>query len=84
MLQSSVLFTGTQNLINDAITVLMILGMIVGIACFCYFGIRRSAADEMDQKKWGNRMSNAVICTIAVELGMVIIKLVLSYYGITA
>lgn len=49
-LGSSTLATGMSNLLNDASTVLLGLAAVVGTVCIIYFCIRRSAADEMDQK----------------------------------
>jgi ABC-type molybdate transport system permease subunit len=43
---------GTEKLIGDVTTWLMVLAPIVAGLLIIYFCIRRSAADEMDQKKW--------------------------------
>lgn len=72
--------TGTTKLLNDVFTWLQILIAVVGVVCFVYFMIRRSAADEQDQKGWGKRAITAIISTVLGELAAAIINLVLSYY----
>ena len=51
----SKIVTGTEKLIGDVTTWLMVLAPIVAGLLIIYFCIRRSAADEMDQKKWNTR-----------------------------
>jgi hypothetical protein len=48
-LTSSKLVTGTEKLIRDATTWMMVLAPVTGGLLIMYFCIRRSAADEMDQ-----------------------------------
>ncbi len=48
---------GTERLIKDATSWLMVLAPVVAGLLIIYFCIRRSAADEMDQKKWNNRIA---------------------------
>ncbi|WP_220094425.1 hypothetical protein [Paenibacillus sp. YN15] len=50
-IKDSKLVTGTEKLIGDVTTWLMILAPIVSGLLIIYFCIRRSAADEMDTKK---------------------------------
>jgi len=54
--QNSKLVKGTEKLIQDLATWLLVLAPIVGGLLIIYFFIRRSASDEMDQKKWNNRI----------------------------
>ena len=55
-ISESKLAKGTEKLIGDATTWLMVLAPVVAGLLIIYFCIRRSAADEMDQKKWNNRI----------------------------
>ncbi len=48
-ISDSKLATGTQQLIQDLTTFLMVIAPIVTGLLIIYFCIRRSAADEMDQ-----------------------------------
>ena len=45
-----------------------------------YFCIRRGMADEMDQKKWNNRIVVAVVSCIGAVLGSATLNLILGYY----
>ena len=45
-----------------------------------YFCIRRGMADEMDQKKWNNRIVVAVVSCIGAVLGSATLTLILGYY----
>lgn len=49
--QNSKIVKGTEKLIGDVTTWLMVLAPVVSGLLIIYFFIRRSAADEMDQKK---------------------------------
>lgn len=71
---------GTEALIRDATTWLMILAPIVGGLLVIYFFIRRSGADEQDQKRWNNRIMTAIISVIGAVLGSAIINLIVGYY----
>lgn len=77
---SSKLAKGTEKLIQDATTWLMILAPIVAILLIIYFCIRRSAADEMDQKKWNNRITVAIVSCIGAVLTSATLNLIIGYY----
>lgn len=80
-LGSSALATGMTNLLNDASTVLLGLAAVVGTVCIIYFCIRRSAADEMDQKKWNNRIVTAVVSTIGAVIATSLLSVITGYFG---
>lgn len=82
LLRESVLFTGTQNLLNDLTTILLVLAPIIAIVLLIVFSILKSGANEMDEVKWGKRQRNVVICLIVAMLASTIIKLILNYYGV--
>lgn len=71
---------GTEKLIKDVTTWLMVLAPVVAGMLIIYFCIRRSAADEMDQKKWNNRIMVAVVSCIGAVLGAATLNLILGYY----
>ncbi|WP_218571259.1 Mbov_0395 family pilin-like conjugal transfer protein [Paenibacillus oralis] len=79
-IKGSKLATGTEKLINDVTTWLMILSPVVSGVLIIYFFIRRSAADEMDQKKWNNRIIAAVISCIGAVLGSATLNIIIGYY----
>ncbi len=78
--QNSQIVKGTEKLIKDLTTWLMILAPIVGVLLIIYFFIRRSAADEMDQKKWNNRITTVIVSVIGAVLASATLSLVISYY----
>lgn len=80
---SSIFATGTKNLATDIGTWLLILAPISGSVLGVYFFIRRQAADEMDQKKWNDRIKTTIMSTIGAVLVSAIIVLIASYYGKT-
>lgn len=82
MLRESVLFTGTQNLLNDLMSILLVLAPIIAIVLLGVFSILKSGSNEMDAVKWGKRQRNVVICLIVAMLSSTIIKLILKYYGV--
>jgi ABC-type molybdate transport system permease subunit len=71
---------GTEKLIGDLTTWLMVLAPVLGGLLIIYFFIRRSAADEMDQKKWNNRITTAIISVIGAVLASVTLNLIIGYY----
>ena len=79
-INDSPIVTGTEKLIGDVTTWLMILAPIVAGMLIIYFCIRRSAADEMDQKKWNTRIIAAVVSCIGAILGAATLNLIIGYY----
>lgn len=71
---------GTTRLIQDITTWLMVLAPVVAGMLIIYFCIRRSAADEMDQKKWNNRIVVAIVSTVGAVIGSATLNLILGYY----
>lgn len=80
-IQDSKLVTGTEKLIGDATTWLMVLAPVVAGLLIIYFCIRRGAADEMDQKKWNNRITVAVVSCIGAVLGSATLNIIIGYYN---
>lgn len=79
--RDSEIVKGTEKLIGDVTTWLMVLAPVVTGMLIIYFCIRRSAADEMDQKKWNNRIVVAVVSCIGAVLGSATLNLILGYYA---
>lgn len=79
-IQNSKIVKGTEKLIGDVTTWLMILAPVVSGLLIIYFCIRRSAADEMDQKKWNNRIVVAVVSCIGAVLGSATLNVIIGYY----
>ncbi|MCX7748227.1 MAG: hypothetical protein N2645_15275 [Clostridia bacterium] len=71
---------GTEKLMADVTTWLMVLAPVAAGLLIIYFCIRRSAADEMDQKKWNNRIVVAIVSCIGAVLGSATLNLIIGYY----
>lgn len=76
----SKIVTGTEKLIGDVTTWLMVLAPVVAGLLIIYFCIRRSAADEMDTKKWNNRIVVAIVSCIGAVLGSATLNIIIGYY----
>lgn len=79
-IQDSQIVKGTEKLIRDATTWLMVLAPVLAGLLIIYFCIRRSAADEMDQKKWNNRIMVAIVSCIGAVLGSATLNIIIGYY----
>jgi ABC-type molybdate transport system permease subunit len=78
--QDSQIVKGTEKLIQDVTTWLMVLAPIVGVLLIIYFFIRRSASDEIDQKKWNNRIVTVIVSVIGAVLASATLNLIIGYY----
>ena len=78
-LASSKAVTGTKALL-DLSNVLLVVAPIAGTACVIYFAVRHGAADEMDQKKWKQRIVVAVVSIVVAVVASALIKVLVSYY----
>ncbi len=79
-IQGSQIAKGTEKLIQDATSWLMVLAPVAAGLLIIYFCIRRSAADEMDQKKWNNRIVVAIVSCIGAVLGSATLNIIIGYY----
>lgn len=78
--ESNKLFTGFKSLVESATTALVVIAPIIAVILTIYFAIRRSGADEMDQKMWGKRISNAWICAAVAVAGSGLVTMIMSYF----
>lgn len=79
-LGSSKLGTGTKQLIEDATSWMIIIAPLVGTLVVIYFFVRKGMSEEMDHRKWQDRINIAIISTVGAFLASVIINLAISYY----
>ena len=79
-IEGSQIAKGTEKLIQDATSWLMVLAPVAAGLLIIYFCIRRSAADEMDQKKWNNRIMVAIVSCIGAVLGSATLNIIIGYY----
>lgn len=76
----SVIATGTASLITDLTNWLLILAPTLTVLLVGYFLLRKSSSDEMDNKRWDNRIKVALICCVGVVIASGIINVILGYY----
>ena len=78
--QDSKIATGTQNLITDLTNWLLILAPTLTILLVGYYLLRKSSSDDMDGKRWDNRIKIAIICCVGVVVASGLINLIIGYY----
>ncbi len=76
-----VLESGTIQLITDVSSALQKIVGIAGGAAVCYCFIRKSMADDVDQKKWQSRIITSVVATVGGLIATTLISIVSGYYG---
>ena len=76
----SKLATGTEQLVKDVTTWLLVVAPLVTVVAVIYYFIRKTVSDEMDHRKWDSRISTAIICCIGVVAASLIINIIIGYY----
>lgn len=79
-IQDSKIVTGTQSLIADLTGWLLILAPVLTVLLVGYFFLRKAASDEMDAKRWDNRIKVAIISCIGVVVASGLINAIMNYY----
>ena len=79
-LASSKAVTGTEALLGDLSSILLVVAPLVGTACIIYFAVRHGAADEMDQKKWKQHIIVAAVSIVVAVVASALINVLVSYY----
>ena len=77
---NSKIVTGINKLLDDIGKVLIAIAIPAGTAVTAYCFIRRSASDEMDHKKWTNRINVAIVSTIGAIVAGVLISVLSGYF----
>lgn len=78
--EESKLAVGTENLINDLTNWLLVLAPVLTACLVGYYLLRKSASDEMDTKRWDNRIKIAVISCVGVVIASGLINIIIGYY----
>ncbi len=79
-INNTTLVTGTQKLIIDFTNFILVLSPILTAFLIAWFLVRKSAADEMDGKRWDNRIKTTIVCCIGVVISSGLINVIISYY----
>jgi hypothetical protein len=80
-IDDTTLATGTQKLLEDVTGWLLIIAPVITVVAVIIFFIRRGISDEMDHKRWSNRITTAIISCVCVVTASVVIRVILSYYN---
>lgn len=80
VIQDSKIVTGTESLISDLTGWLLVLAPVLTILLVGYFFLRKAASDEMDAKRWDNRIKVALISCVGVVVASGLINVIMSYY----
>ena len=59
---------------------LLILAPVLTACLIGYYLLRKSASDEMDTKRWDNRIKIAIISCIGVVIASGLINIIIGYY----
>ena len=70
----------SKALLGDLSSILLVVAPLVGTACIIYFAVRHGAADEMDQKKWKQRIIVAAVSIVVAVVASALINVLVSYY----
>lgn len=71
---------GATNLVNDAMSWAIVIGPTICILAIIYFFIRKGMADEMEQKKWKDRIVVAFVCAVGIVIASGAVKIIISYF----
>ena len=79
-ISSSKIAKGTQKLISDATTWLLVIAPTVTVMLIIYYLIRKGMSDEMEHKKWNSRIMVAIVSCIGAVVASVLINVLVGYY----
>ncbi len=78
---SSVIATGTKQLIADISTWLTGIAIAVTAVVLVYLFIRRAMSDEQDKKQWDSRLKTTAVSGIGAITATALIGVIASYFG---
>lgn len=79
-INNSILVTGTINLLNDVITSLTAISLLITVIMSIYCLARKSSCEEQEGKMLTKRLIVTISCSVLITLVKVIIQVVTSYY----
>ena len=79
-INNSILVTGTINLLNDVITSLTAISLLITVIMSIYCLARKSSCEEQEGKMLTKRLIVTISCSVFITLVKVIIQVVTSYY----
>lgn len=79
-LNSSILVTGTIRLLNDLITALTGISILIATVMGIYYLAKKSSCDEQEEKFLTRRLFVAIGCCVLITIIKVLIQVITSYY----
>lgn len=79
-INSSILVTGTVKLLNDVITALTVISLLIAIIMSIYYLARKSTCEEQEGKMLSRRLLVTISCSVLITLVKVIMQIITSYY----
>lgn len=79
-INSSILVTGTVNLLNDVITALTTISYLITVIMAIYCLVRKLMSEEQEGKMHTRKLIITISCSILITLIKVIIQMITSYY----
>ena len=79
-LNSSILVTGTIRLLNDLITALTGISILIATVMGIYYLAKKSSCDEQEGKFLTRRLFVAIGCCVLITIIKVLIQVITSYY----
>lgn len=80
-ISSSIIATGTKNLIADVSSWLTGIAIAVTAVVCVYLFIRRAMSDEQDKKQWDNRLKITAVSGIGAITATALIGVIAGYFG---
>ncbi len=79
-IQDTIIATGTQKLISDLTSWLMVLAPTLTVLLVGYFLLRKASSQDQEGPRWNDRIKVAIICCVGVIVASALINVILSYY----
>ncbi len=81
-INNSVLVTGTINLLNDVITALTGISILITTIMAIYFLVKKATSEGGESTMMTKKLIVAIMCTVFITLIKVIIQIVTNYYAV--
>lgn len=79
-INNSVLVTGTMNLLNDVITALTGISILITIIMAIYYLIKKATSEGAEGSMMTKKLIIAIACSVLITIIKIIIQVVTSYY----
>ena len=81
-INSSVLVVGTMNLLNDIITALTGVSILITIIMAIYYLIKKATSEGPEGSMMTKKLIVAIACSVLITIIKVIIQVITNYYAV--